>query len=170
MLSFSFTGSMITTYGLRFVKQSSDGMVPPPVASHPGSITVNFKSWIHIGHNEANEAVVTPGEAPRVKHHLAAIQVLVGHAPVSTEFAIFDRKRCSTRRNWGYISTQYILTNPFRAKYVVTDLKFVKKFTRPNFWAKEFYALKMLKLRLVLPATNRQNASFSVFWSSFGYN
>ena len=140
MLSFSFTGSVITTSSLRFVKQSSNGMVPPPVASHP-EFTVNFKSWIHIGHNEVNEAVVTPGEAPRVKHHLAAIQVLVGLAPVSREFAIFDRKRCSTRRNWGCISTQYILTNPLSAKYVVTDLKFVKKFTRPNFWAKEFYTL-----------------------------
>ena len=37
MLSLFFTGSMMTTSGLRFVKQSSDGMVPPPVASHPGS-------------------------------------------------------------------------------------------------------------------------------------
>ena len=36
MLSLFFTGSMMTTSGLRFVKQSSDGMVPPPVASQPG--------------------------------------------------------------------------------------------------------------------------------------
>ena len=31
---------------------------------------------------------------------------------------------------------------------VWTDLKFVKKFTRPNFRAKEFYTLKMRKSRL----------------------
>ena len=28
------------------------------------------------------------------------------------------------------------------------DMKFVKKFTRPNFWSKEYYTLKMRKLRL----------------------
>ena len=36
MLSLFFTGSIMTTSGLRFVKQSSNGMVPPPVASQPG--------------------------------------------------------------------------------------------------------------------------------------
>ena len=44
----------------------------------------------------------------------------------------------------------------------VPDLEFVKKFTRPNFRAKEFYTLKMRQLRLFLPAINSENASFSV--------
>ena len=42
-----------------------------------------------------------------------------------------------------------------------TDLKFVKKFTRPNCWTKEFYTLKTRKLRQFLPAINSKNASFS---------
>ena len=40
----------------------------------------------------------------------------------------------------------------------------MKKFTRPSFWAKEFYALKMRKSRLFLPAINSENASLSVIW------
>ena len=47
-----------------------------------------------------------------------------------------------------------------------SDLEFVKKFTRPNFWAKEFYTLKTS--RLFLPAINGKNASLSVIWPSFG--
>ena len=42
------------------------------------------------------------------------------------------------------------------------DLEFVKKFTRPNFQAKEFYTLKTRKSRLFLPAINNKNASLSV--------
>ena len=42
------------------------------------------------------------------------------------------------------------------------DLKFVKKFTQPNFQAKGFYTLKMRKLRLFSPAINSENASLSV--------
>ena len=49
-----------------------------------------------------------------------------------------------------------------------TDLEFVKKFTRPNFRAKEFYTLKTRKSRLFLPAINSKNASLSVIWPSFG--
>ena len=49
-----------------------------------------------------------------------------------------------------------------------TDLKFVKKFTRPNFRAKEFYTLKMRKSRLFSPAINSKNSSLSVIWPSFG--
>ena len=48
------------------------------------------------------------------------------------------------------------------------DLKFVKKITRPNFRAKEFYTLKMRKSRLLSPAINSKNASLSVIWPSFG--
>ena len=48
---------------------------------------------------------------------------------------------------------------------IFTDLEFVKKFTRPNFRAKEFYTLKTRKLRLFLPAINSKNASLSVIWS-----
>ena len=48
------------------------------------------------------------------------------------------------------------------------DLKFVKKFTRPNFRAKKFYTLKTHKARLFLPAINSENASLSVIWPSFG--
>ena len=48
------------------------------------------------------------------------------------------------------------------------DLEFVKKFTRPNFRAKEFYTLKTRKSRLFSPAINSVNASLSVIWPSFG--
>ena len=49
-----------------------------------------------------------------------------------------------------------------------THLEFVKKFTRPNLRAKEFYTLKTRKSRLFLPAINSKNASLSVIWPSFG--
>ena len=49
-----------------------------------------------------------------------------------------------------------------------TDLKFVKKFTRPNFRSKEFYTLKTRKSRLFLPAINSKNASLSGIGPSFG--
>ena len=49
-----------------------------------------------------------------------------------------------------------------------TDLKFVKKFTRPNFRGKELYTLKTRKSRLFLPAINSKNESLSVIWQSFG--
>ena len=49
-----------------------------------------------------------------------------------------------------------------------SDLEFVKKFTRPNFGAKEFYTLTTHKSRLFSPAINRENASLSVIWSFFG--
>ena len=49
-----------------------------------------------------------------------------------------------------------------------SDLEFVKKFTRPNFWAKEFYTLKTRKSRLFLPAINSKNASLSGIGPSFG--
>ena len=48
------------------------------------------------------------------------------------------------------------------------DLIFVKKFTRPNFRAKEFYTLKTRKSRLFSPAINSENASLSVIWPPFG--
>ena len=47
------------------------------------------------------------------------------------------------------------------------DLEFVKKITRPNFRAKEFYTLKTRKSRLFSPAINSQNASLEVIWPSF---
>ena len=47
-------------------------------------------------------------------------------------------------------------------------LKFVKKITRPNFRAKEFYTLKSRKSRLFWPAKNSKNASLSAIWPSFG--
>ena len=50
----------------------------------------------------------------------------------------------------------------------LADLKFVKKFTRPNFRAKEFYTLKMRKSRLFSPAINSKNSSLSLIWPSFG--
>ena len=49
-----------------------------------------------------------------------------------------------------------------------SDLKFVKKFTRTNFWAKAFYTLKTRKSRLFSPAINSKNASLSVIWPNFG--
>ena len=48
---------------------------------------------------------------------------------------------------------------------IFTDLEFVKKFTRPNFRAKEFYTLKTRKLRLFLPAIHSKNASKWVIYS-----
>ena len=42
----------------------------------------------------------------------------------------------------------------YEAVNVKSDLEFVKKFTRPNFRAKEFYTLKMRKSRQFLPAIN----------------
>ena len=47
------------------------------------------------------------------------------------------------------------------------DLEFVKKFTRPNFRAKEFYTLKTRKSRLFSESINSENASLSVIWPSF---
>ena len=49
-----------------------------------------------------------------------------------------------------------------------SDLIFVKKFTRPNFRAKEFYTQKTGISILFLPAINKENASLSVIWPSFG--
>ena len=49
-----------------------------------------------------------------------------------------------------------------------TDVKFVKKFTQPNFRVKDFYTRKTRKSRLFLPAINSKNASLSVIWPSFG--
>ena len=49
-----------------------------------------------------------------------------------------------------------------------SDLEFVKKITRPNFRAKEFYSLKTCKSRLFSTAINSENASLSVIWPSFG--
>ena len=54
------------------------------------------------------------------------------------------------------------------SQVLLSDLKFVKKFTRPNFRAKEFYTLKTRKSRLFLPAINSKNASLSAIWPSFG--
>ena len=48
------------------------------------------------------------------------------------------------------------------------DLEFVKKSTRPNFCAKEFYTMKTRKSRLFSPAINSENASLSEIWPSFG--
>ena len=42
------------------------------------------------------------------------------------------------------------------------DLEFVNKFTRPNFWAKEFYTLKTRKSKLCSPAISSKNASLEV--------
>ena len=57
---------------------------------------------------------------------------------------------------------------PYNNIYLGRDLEFVKKITRPNFGAKEFYTLKTRKSRLFLPAINSENASLLVIWPSFG--
>ena len=45
---------------------------------------------------------MTPGVAPRVQHYLAAIQVVVGCAPVSTEFAfVIGGVLPSLQVGWG---------------------------------------------------------------------
>ena len=51
-----------------------------------------------------------------------------------------------------------------------SDMKFVNKFTRPNFPAKEFYTLKTGISILFLTAINKENASLSAIWLSFGKN
>ena len=50
---------------------------------------------------------------------------------------------------------------------ITRDLKFVKKFTRPNSRGKEFYTLKTRISRVFSPAINSENASLSVIWPSF---
>ena len=57
---------------------------------------------------------------------------------------------------------------PSKSSLLLPDLEFVKKFTRPNFQAKEFYTLKTRKSRLFSLAINSENASLSVIWPSFG--
>ena len=60
-------------------------------------------------------------------------------------------------------------SGPFNAiNELYADLEFVKKFTQPNFRAKEFYTLKTHKARLFLPAINSESALLSVIWPSFG--
>ena len=53
-------------------------------------------------------------------------------------------------------------------KYTAPDLKFVKKFTRPNFRTREFYTLKMHKLQHFLPAIRQRNginiSDMVLFW------
>ena len=71
----------------------------------------------------------------------------------------------SNRLPCSVLKIFYIFTSD---KYIQPDLKFVKKFTRPNFRAKEFYTLKTRKLRLFSPAINSKNASLSVIWPPFG--
>ena len=85
---------------------------------------------------------------------------------------------CSWREpsilSWAFM---WVFTNKFTGKMWKTchrhrhlchpchrhpDLEFVKKFTRPNFRAKEFCTLKTRKSRLFLPAINNKNASLSV--------
>ena len=58
---------------------------------------------------------------------------------------------------------QYVRIDQLKALFTMqSDLKFVKKFTRPNFRAKEFYTLKTRKSRLFSPAIHSENASLSV--------
>ena len=56
------------------------------------------------------------------------------------------------------ISLNYLTENPQLGEVKVDpchpDLKFVKKITQPNFWAKEFYMLKPHRLRLFSLAIN----------------
>ena len=73
---------------------------------------------------------------------------------------------------WGSMLCSMNLREVFmiicRPEVWCSDLILVKKFTRPNLWAKEFYTLKTRKLRLFLPTINSENTSLSVIWPSFG--
>ena len=51
-------------------------------------VTVYFESWVHIGHNEVDEIVVSPSVAISVKHLFAAVQVVICGASITTEFAL----------------------------------------------------------------------------------
>ena len=66
------------------------------------------------------------------------------------------------------VKSIYSMMGPDQVRGWATDLKFVKKLTRPNLRAKEFYTLKTRKSRLFLPAINSKNASLSVIRPSFG--
>ena len=78
-----FSSSMMTMSGLRLVTQRSAGMVPPPADSQPE----HFELWVHTVCNIVDEVVVSPCVALCVKHNLAAVQIVVCGAPVSTELA-----------------------------------------------------------------------------------
>ena len=99
-----------------------------------------------------------------------ASQVMCQPCPRSQLLAVYYEEQQQSRENvprvcprknfhifWGNTSLN-----------MCADLKFVKKFTRPNFRAKEFYTLKMRKSRLFSPAINSKNSSLSVIWPSFG--
>ena len=47
---------------------------------------------------------------------------------------------------------------------VHADLRFVKKFTQPDFWAKKFYTLKVYKLRQFLL---KKKVLMQLFWETF---
>ena len=73
----------------------------------------------------------------------------------------------SSRLSYSYFFSCFFVIIFLFVLITRPDLKFVKKFTRPNFRAKEFYTLKTRKLRLFLPAINSKNASLSLIWPSF---
>ena len=64
--------------------------------------------------------------------------------------------QCSALRKNGFVMIKA------GSPLLQADLKFVKKITRPNFRAKEFYTLKTCQSRLFSPAINSKNASLSV--------
>ena len=54
-----------------------------------------------------------------------------------------------------------------RIARVATDLRFVKKITRPDFQAKKFYTLKVRKLRLFLLKEKQRKCIYISYFSSF---
>ena len=81
--------------------------------------------------------------------------------------SLLKNKVCKSSKTNGKSSvlcTKALIPDSQKAEIIIlmsahADLKFVKKFTRPNFRAKEFYTLKTRKLRLFLPAIHSKNAS-----------
>ena len=87
------------------------------------------------------------------------------------KYIVKPEQICSVNTRWDNWAEKHcgqIDMTSWQGKQTWADLKFVKKFTRPNFRAKEFYTLKMRKWRLFSPAINSKNASLSVIWPSFG--
>ena len=83
-------------------------------------------------------------------------------------------KTCVIEGRCAFISSEFLaIRNNMRflpkfTSNVYPDLEFVKKFTQPNFRAKEFYTLKTHKSRLFL-ASNRQQkciiiSNLALFW------
>ena len=121
-----------------------------------GDITSSSK-WV-------GEPDYVDGRCPEVSGVLVPSRCSLDFTPVTSTVASPNPPATISEAS-SAIEKSYM--SPF-PKCPIPDLKFVKKFTRPNFWANEFYTLKTRKLRLFSPAIYSKNASLSVIWPPFG--